>query len=129
MATTTISTFTALGGKLVTDDDLDGANPSNNATGATSGRIYVVQIDNTGNTVASYLKIIDASSATPATTTVNGVGTPHLMFLAPAGKTISYIIPDGHAFTAGVSMWCTTTAVVGNQTEPGSDVTVTLICS
>ena len=87
MATTTISTFTALGGKLVTDDDLDGANPSNNATGATSGRIYVVQIDNTGNTVASYLKIIDASSATPSTTTVNGVGTPHLMFLAPAGKT------------------------------------------
>jgi len=129
MATTTISTFTALGGKLVTDDDVGGSNASDNVTGATSGRIYVVQIDNTGNTTSSYLKIRDEASATPSTSTANGAGTPHLMFVAPAGKTISYVIPDGHAFTAGVSMWCTTTAVVGNQTDPTSNVTVTLICS
>ena len=131
MATTTTSTFTALGGKLVVDDDLGGTDNtvSDNVTGATSGKIFVVQIDNTLNTSSLYLKIRDASSATPSTSTANGAGTPHLMFYAPSGKTTSYVIPEGHAYAAGVSMWCTTSAVAGTEVEPPEDVTVTLICS
>ena len=99
MAATTISTFTALGGKLVTDDSIGSG--INNATGATSGR----------------------------TTTANGTGTPHLMFYLPKGKSITYVIPEGHAYTSGVSVWCVSDPTVGNQSVPESEVKINLICS
>lgn len=128
MAKTTISAFTALAGKLVSDDSV-GAAPVDNATGATSGRIYMVDIDNTLNSAAVYLKIIDAASATVSTTTANGAGTPHLMLYVPKGKSITYAIPDGHAYSAGVSYWCVTSSAVGNESGPQSTVTVRLLCS
>ena len=131
MATTTTSTFTALGGKLVVNDDLGGTDQTvaDNVTGATSGKIFVVQINNLLNSDPLLLKIRDGADATPSETGTNGDGTPHLMFYAPAGKTISYVIPKGHAYAAGVSMWCTSSAVVGTEDNPSENVTVTLICS
>jgi hypothetical protein len=129
MAATSTSSITELGGKYVLDRDCTGANGStNNVTGA-AGIIYMVEIDNEANSTASYLKIRDNASATLATTTANGAGTPHFMFKAPAYSKICYVIPGGAAFTAGLSMWCVTGTAVGNQTDPTSDVIVKLICS
>tara|TARA_R110000744_G_scaffold261395_1_gene376146 strand:+ start:847 stop:1230 length:384 start_codon:yes stop_codon:yes gene_type:complete len=127
MAATTISTFTALGGKLVTDDDISSG--ISNATGATSGRIYMVECDNTLNISAMYLKIIDAAQTSTGTTTANGSGTPHLMFYLPKGKSITYVIPEGHAYTAGVSVWCVSDPAVGNEIAPENKVKINLICS
>jgi len=127
MAATTISTFTALAGKLVTDDSIGSG--INNATGATSGRIYMVEGDNTLNTSAMYLKIIDNAQTDIGTSTANGTGTPHLMFYLPKGKSITYVIPEGHAYTAGVSVWCVSDPTVGNQSVPESEVKINLICS
>ena len=89
----------------------------------------MVQIDNEANSTASYLKIRDNAAATPSTTTANGAGTPHFSFKAPAYKKITYAIPGGAAFTAGLSMWCATSTAVGNQTDPTKPVIVKLICS
>jgi hypothetical protein len=129
MSATSTSSITELGGKYVLDRSCTGANGStNNVTGA-AGIIYMVQINNEANSTSSYLKIRDNASATPGTTTANGVGTPHFTFKAPAYKKITYAIPGGAAFTAGLSMWCVTGASVGSVTDPTSDVIVRLICS
>ena len=128
MATTTISTFTAVAGKLIVDDDL-GSTESENVTSASSGKIFMVEIDNTLNTVPVYLKIRDASSVDPTVSASNGDGTPELMFYAPSAKSITYVMPEGHTYDAGVSMWCVTSPTVANTTSPGSDVTVSLLCS
>lgn len=129
MAATSTSSITELGGKYILDRDCTGASGStNNVTGAT-GIIYMVQINNEANSTPSYLKIRDNASATPATTTANGAGTPHFSFKAPAYKKITYAIPGGAAFTAGLSMWCVTGTAVGSQTDATSDVIVRLVCS
>tara|TARA_R110000744_G_scaffold1675_4_gene5944 strand:+ start:729 stop:1118 length:390 start_codon:yes stop_codon:yes gene_type:complete len=129
MAATSTSSVTELGGKYILDRDCNGSQgATNNVTGA-AGIIYMVQINNEANSTPSYLKIRDNASATPATTTANGAGTPHFSFKAPAYKKITYAIPGGAAFTAGLSMWCVTGTAVGSQADATSDVIVRLICS
>jgi len=129
MAATSTSSITELGGKYVLDRDCSASDgPTQNVTGG-AGNIYMVQINNEANSTPSYLKIRDNASATPATTTANGAGTPHFSFKAPAYTKITYAIPGGAAFTAGLSMWCVTGTEVGNETDPSEDVIVKLICS
>ena len=129
MAATSTSSITELGGKYVLDRSCSGGNGATaNVTGGT-GSIFMVQINNEANSTASYLKIRDNAAATPATTTANGAGTPHFSFKAPAYKKITYAIPGGAAFTAGLSMWCVTGTAVGDQVNASSAVIVKLICS
>ena len=129
MAATSTSSITELGGKYVLDRDCTGSQGATaNVTGA-AGSIFMVQINNEANSTPSYLKIRDNASATPATTTTNGVGTPHFSFKAPAYKKITYAIPGGAAFTAGLSMWCVSGTEVGDVTDPVESVIVKLICS
>lgn len=129
MASLTTSTISALGGKLVVDIALSASNSNDNVTTATSGRIYMCQIDNTANSDAFYVKIRDAASASPSTNTVNGTGTPHIMFQCPARKKVTYAIPGGHAYTAGVSVWGGISTTVGDTSASTSDVIVKLVCS
>jgi|TARA_R110001583_G_scaffold147362_2_gene299424 hypothetical protein len=129
MATTTISTFTAVAGKLINDTAIQ---ISANASGVSSGRVYMVEIDNTLNSSAVYLKIRDTQSLTAANltvTTANGVGTPDFMFYAPSGKSITYAIPNGHAYTSGLSIWCVTDAAVGTTVYPSKNVEINILCS
>lgn len=131
MASTTTSTIAALGGKLVVDVSISGADNdvTHNATSATSGRIYMVEIGNP-NSTACYIKIRDAASGTvPSTTTINGVGTPNMVLYCPARKNISYSIPGGFAYAAGLSFWGTTSGSVGSVTSPTNSVIVKLVCS
>ena len=123
------SAFTVIGGKLIVDLDCDGGEATDNVTGATSGSIYIVEINNEANSTAVYLKIRDHAEAVVGTSTANGAGTPHLMFYAPAYTKISYLNIDGHAYAAGVSMWCTTAVAAGTTTNPSNDVIVKLVAS
>jgi len=129
MASSTTSSITALGGKIVIDLAVSASTANGNVTSATSGRIYMVQIDNTTNSATFYFKIRDAASATPNTTTSNGAGTPHLMFACPAYQKVTYAIPDGHAYAAGVSIWGTTSVTIGDTTPATNDVIIKLVCS
>tara|TARA_R110000824_G_scaffold187094_1_gene368339 strand:- start:622 stop:1011 length:390 start_codon:yes stop_codon:yes gene_type:complete len=129
MAATSTSSITELGGKYVLERVSTGSQGATENVTSAAGIIYMVQINNEANSVASYLKIRDNASATPATTTANGVGTPHFSFKAPAYTKITYAIPGGAAFTAGLSMWCVTGTAVGNVTDPSEAVIVKLICS
>ena len=124
---TSTSSITELGGKYILDRSCTG-NPgaTTNVTGGT-GSIFMVQINNEANATDSYLKIRDNATANPATTTANGAGTPDFMFKAPAYTKITYAIPGGAAFGAGLSMWCVASSTVGNQVDPSSTVIVKLI--
>mgnify|MGYP003138780283 CR=1 FL=1 len=127
MASLTTSTIAALGGKLAVDIELSASNSNDNVTSATSGRIYVCQIDNTANSDAFYVKIRDAAS--PSTSTVNGTGTPHIVLQCPARKKVTYAIPGGHAYAAGVSVWGGTSTTVGDTSAATNPVIVKLVCS
>ena len=123
MAVTKSTTPTALGGTLVVDFDAD-ASIENNVTAATSGSIYIVDIDNSANaSTAAYLRIVDAASA------VNVAVTHTWLFYVPAGHRTSYMMDDGLAYSAGVTMWCTTNPAAGNGDAPANPVVVRLVVS
>ena len=123
MAITRSTTATALAGTLVVDL-VANAGIENNVTGNTSGRIYLVDIDNTANTTdAVYLRIADAAS-------IGSVSSDHTwMFYAPAGQRLSYAIQEGALYAAGVTTWCTSNPASGNGTAPTSSVVVRLVAS
>ena len=126
MAATSTSAITELGGKYILDRNCTGNSATANVTAA-SGVIYMVEIDNEANSSAVYLKIRDATSATPSTLTANGAGTPHYSFIAPAYTKMCYTIPGGAEFATGLSMWCTTSSVVGTTANASNPVIVKLI--
>tara|TARA_R100000458_G_C8223933_1_gene207502 strand:+ start:479 stop:871 length:393 start_codon:yes stop_codon:yes gene_type:complete len=130
MASTTTSTISALGGKLVADLSVSASDQevNNNVTSGTSGSIYLVEINNPGSN-ALYVKIRDASSATPSTSTANGNGTPHMMLYCPARGKTSYAIPGGFAYSSGLSFWASTVATVGSTASPTTACTVRIACS
>ena len=119
MASSTTSSITALGGKIVIDLAVSASTANANVTGATSGKIYMAQIDNTTNAATFYFKIKDANSAAPSNTGTNGA----------AYQSITYAIPDGHAYAAGVSIWGTTSVTIGDTTAATNDVIIKLVCS
>jgi len=126
MSASSTSTFTELGSKYVLDRDCKGTSATVNVT-ASTGVIYMVEIDNEANSSAVYLKIRDATSATPSTTASGGAGTPDYSFRAPAYTRICFSMPSGIAFTAGLSMWCTTAAAVGTASDAENAVIVKLL--
>ncbi len=132
MAHTTTSTISALGGKLIVDLSVSASDQSgvnHHVTSATSGSIYLIEIDNP-NSTDLYVKIRDsASGTTPSTNTANGVGTPHMMLYCPAQSKTSYGIPGGFAYSAGVSFWASTSASVGSTQSPSNSSIVRLVCS
>ena len=119
-----------LADKLVVNLSAD-TDASNNVTGASSGSVYIIEIDatkgvSTTDESVCYLKIADASSATGG----GGSSTvPVLVLPAPIGVVTKYVIKGGWAFTSGLSFWCVTTAALTGDTSPTSDVKVSIISS
>lgn len=128
MASSTISTISSLGGKLVVDLQISGSTENVNVTSATSGSVYLVEMDNQNN-ASFFLKIRDHATADSSNTTANDAGTPHMMLYCPARSKLTYAIPGGFAYSAGVSLWGTTSAAVGSTSSPANAVTVKLVCS
>ena len=126
MAVTKTTTITALGSMIVTDFDAD-ATAENNVTGNSSGTLYLVEVDNTANaSTAAYFRIRDAASAVPSHST-NGV--PTWVFYAAAASTATYAIPLGAAYSAGLSMWCTTNNAAQYTDSPSAKVIVRIVAS
>lgn len=120
MAVTKGIVASPLGTKLVTDTLADSTAEAN-VTGAT-GSFYYVQIDNSENMAASFIKLRDATSATSST------AVPHWVLYAPASTLISYIVYSGSPFAAGLSFWGTSTADnATSQTDPAVAVTVRIL--
>ena len=123
------SSVTETGGKFVLDLECSASGGATQNVTSAAGSVFLVEIDNEANSTPVYLKLRDATTATPSQSGSNGVGTPHFMFQAPAYKKISYAIPGGAVFANGISMWCSTSSTVGSTTDPTKSVIVKMICS
>ena len=88
-----------------------------NFTGA-SGTLYMLQLDNTANSAASYFKLCNATSATVGTTV------PDLVIMIPASTKRTGIFPEGIAFSAGFTAFCVTAGGTAGTTSPSSAVVV-----
>lgn len=117
------TTPTALAGTLVVSRTLS-STPNENVTGNSSGSIYQIRIDNSANRNASaYVKIADSATASAATTT------PNWVFPVRGGQVVTYIMDTGVAYTAGVSIWCTTTPGTGSQGTPGNLLSFSILAT
>lgn len=122
MAASIRTAINEIGGVLATAHTLDSDGLAN-VTGNSAGSIYVIDIDNTNNTVAVYLKITDHAS------NVGAGQTADMMFRGTPGKVTSYVFEAGMPYAAGVSVWCTTAAAVASEADPSSSVTVSILAS
>ena len=123
MAVTKTTEITKVG-SLVIDFDADSSVEAH-VTGNSSGKLYLVDIDNTANASSSaYLRIKDAQSAGSAGTLV-----PWWLFVAGPGAKASYVLSEGHSYSTGLTLWCTTSNAPENTSSPSASVIVKLIAT
>jgi len=119
MALSTTVQATPLATTLVVQT-VTNATPNNNVTGA-AGVLYLVDIDNTANAAATFLKIYDAASPTVGTTAATYV----IRVAATTRRSIAIV--EGFEFTA-LSFAAVTTAAEAGVTSPSSPVVVRMLC-
>jgi len=106
------------GASLLIDSD---ATSTAVAVKASSGVLYEIQVDNSANAAASYLKLYNTASPTVGTTA------PDMIILAPASARITLALPSGVTFGTATSYACVTTGGTAGTTNPTSDVTVRIV--
>ena len=121
MAVTTTPLSNPIGSAIVTDTDADETG-ENNVRGAGS-TIYQVDIDNSGNGAASYLKIYNNASPVVGTTA------PDIVIMAPASGRRVWTDTTGTALGTALSFACVTTGGTAGTTGPTSAVTVRILCT
>lgn len=82
-----------------------------------AGDLFKVEINNTANSSAVYLKMWKTTGAV-------GVGTdaPHYIFKCPASVTRSYACPEGAAFITGLKVAVVTTPGTAGSANPTNAV-------
>ena len=112
-----LSDVTALASKLYLNDDADESSANNIFAGGI--RVHVVDIHNSASSTAAYVKMANATSATPGTTPAD------LVLFCPANTRMTYnfiaATGTGLYFNDGISMWCTTTKNESNTTGPATN--------
>jgi hypothetical protein len=87
--------------------------PDNNVRGI-AGKVYMIEVDNSANAAASYLKLYDDGNPTVGTTV------PEFVLRVKAGQRRPLVIPEGLDFTI-LSFACVTTGgTAGTATRPWS---------
>ncbi len=83
---------------------------------------YAIEVDNTGNTVASYLRMYD--EAAPAI----GTAAPEYVLKIPAGTKRTHFFNNGAGtiFGTALAIACCTVGGTAGSTAPTNDVTATL---
>jgi|2_EtaG_2_1085320.scaffolds.fasta_scaffold12664_3 hypothetical protein len=107
-----------------TDSDTTGVGSGNDVfTGVTKAdKFYCWKIDNSKVNAVTYVKVQAETSYTLA-------NDPDWRFYAPANSLVTYVFPDGQAFSNGISFIATSTADSANasQTDPAKSVIVTVL--
>ena len=88
-----------------------------------SGVIYQIEVDNTGNGAASYLKIWNTASGSVTV----GTTAPDKVEMVPASTKITFVYPGGVTYGTAITIACVTTAGTAGTTGPTSDVTVSIV--
>ena len=93
-----------------------------NVTGA-AANLYYVEIDNTANTVASFVKFYNNASPTV------GTPPPDVALRPVAGAKEYFVFPTSIAFATALSYACVTTAGTAGTTSPTNSVIVRMATS
>ena len=122
MSLSVSSQVSPVGSKLAVQTDVSVV-PDNDVFGG-SATVWMIDVDNSANAAQdNYVKIVDGASSTPGTTV------PDYVIKILQGARRQLVIPEGLAFSTGVSMWCVTTGGTGGTTSPTSDVIVRIVAS
>jgi len=116
MATSNIPVLTSAA--LFTDTDIAGTAV---AVKASSTVVYEIEVDNTANGAASYLKLWNTGTVTVGTTV------PDWVIMIPASVKRTLVMPDGITFATALSVACTTAGGTTGSTGPTSDVAVKIV--
>lgn len=122
MAATSFPVLTPLANIEIVDTAATNTAVTNASASSGTCTLYYVEVDNTNNSSTTYLKLVRASSATPASTG------PDTILSAPAATKQYFAFATGmdHLY---ITYWATSTAANGtSQTAPSSSVTVRFLC-
>lgn len=107
------------GAQVIRDAALGATSDSDVGPGAQ--RLYLMQVDNTGNAAQKvYLKIYNSAGPTIGTTA------PDIIIPIPGGSIQKVAVPEGISFGTGISMACVTGAGTAGVTGPTNPVIVAL---
>jgi hypothetical protein len=120
MALSISTQVSPVGNKLVVETSA-GATANNSVLGA-AGKVYAIDVDNSLNGAACYLKMYENAAPTVGTTA------PDLIFPVKTGQRRGCVIPEGLDFTV-LSFACVTTPGNAGVVAPTQPVTVRLVCS
>lgn len=110
-----------VGTKLIVDDDAC-STPNTSVTGA-AGSVFQCEVDNSENSDnACYLKIYDNPNPTV------GTDAPDFILKVPVNTRLSFVCPDGMAFT-DLSFAVVIEPGTAGTTSPTESVTVKLVTS
>lgn len=119
--TLSVSTQVSPVGSNLIKETSAGATANNDVTG-TSGAIYMIEVDNTANSSASFLKIYDDAAPTVGTTV------PDHVFRVPANQTRQIVCPGGMDFAA-LSFAMVTAGGTSGTTSPSNAAVVAIVTS
>lgn len=102
--------------------DTVSANAAVSVKGA-SAVVYSIEIDNTANAAASYLKLWNVASGSVTV----GTTAPDATFLVPASTKITLVFPGGVTFGTALTEATVTTAGTAGTTSPSSSVIVRIV--
>lgn len=121
MAVTSTLQYNPLGGRIIKDTAI-GATVQANVTG-TNSTIFFIDVDNTANGAASFLKVYDAAGPTVGTTN------PDWIFRVAPSTRSQFVFPQGLTTTTGISLAAVTAGGTGGTTSPTASVVLYMLTS
>ena len=122
MAMTSTPIVNPIGAAIVKESAVSSTPDNDVRAGATT--VYQVDVDNTANSAATFIKMADAASITVGTTS------PEYILKVPASvrKVFTFDLA-GVLFATGLSFYGVTTAALAGNTSPASACIVRVLCT
>lgn len=86
-----------------------------------NARVYIVDIDNSNNSVAAYAKLFNAANPTEGTTE------PDMILKAPSQTRMAVSITEGTQFSTNLSFMCVTGSATSSLVSPTNSVTIRIM--
>lgn len=91
------------------------------AVSAASSVLYEMELDNTANSAATFMRMYNTGAVTPGTTV------PDQLIMVPASTKITTVTPSGQTFGTALTITAGTSATLATTTAPVSSFAVKLV--
>lgn len=93
------------------------------AVKASSAVVYEIEVDNSANGAATYLKVFNVAGGSVSV----GTTAPDFIFMVPASVSRTLVLPSGLTFGTALSYCAVTSAGTAGSTSPTSSVPIKLV--